>query len=122
MVADSGDPFFWLGDTGWLLFTKLDRNEADIYFNDRREKGFNVIQVMLLHDVRKAVNIFGDSALVDHQVDQPLTAAGSYPADSLQYDYWDHVEYIVDLAADKGLYMALVPVWGSNVRNGWVSR
>jgi hypothetical protein len=32
------------------------------------------------------------------------------------------VDFIVDLAAQKGLYMAMVPVWGSNVKSGWVSR
>ncbi|MCB0576501.1 MAG: DUF4038 domain-containing protein, partial [Saprospiraceae bacterium] len=24
-----GKPFFWLGDTGWLLFSKLNREEAE---------------------------------------------------------------------------------------------
>lgn len=45
------EPFFWLGDTGWLLFTKLSREEAVQYLDNRAEKGFNVIQVMVLHEV-----------------------------------------------------------------------
>ena len=39
----NGEPFFWLGDTGWLLFSKLDREEAEKYLDDRANKGFNVI-------------------------------------------------------------------------------
>jgi len=42
--------------------------------------------------------------------------------DAKAYDYWDHVDFIVDLAGKKGIYMALVPVWGSNVRQGSVSK
>src|SRR4051812_575331 len=64
---EHGAPFFWLGDTGWLLFSKLNREEAQIYFQDRRQKGFNVIQVMVLHTVA-ATNVYGDSALINKNV------------------------------------------------------
>jgi hypothetical protein len=118
LITENGDPFFWLGDTGWLLFTKLNRDEAEKYFENRRQKGFNVIQVMVLHNVSKAVNIYGDSALINNDIERPLTTPGSSPDDAGQYDYWDHVDYMVDLARGKGIYIALVPVWGSNIRGG----
>ena len=28
---EDGNPFFWLGDTGWLLFSKLDREKSIKY-------------------------------------------------------------------------------------------
>ncbi len=37
-----GTPFFWLGDTAWELFHRLDRDEADRYLEDRASKGFTV--------------------------------------------------------------------------------
>ncbi|MEP0366441.1 MAG: glycoside hydrolase family 140 protein [Cyclobacteriaceae bacterium] len=117
---ENGDPFFWLGDTGWLIFKKLDRSEAEQYLEDRKQKGFNVIQVMLLHEIG-VTSFQGDSALVDGDVGHPKVTPGSDPADEEQYDYWDHVEYIVDLAATKGIFMALVPVWGSPVSSDHVS-
>lgn len=120
LVKEDGKPFFWLGDTGWLLFSKLSREEAEKYLEDRKEKGFNVIQVMVLHTVH-AANFYGDSALVKGDASHPLTTPGNTPSDSVQYDFWDHVDYIVDLAAKKGIYMAMVPVWGSNVKSGLVS-
>lgn len=118
---DAGAPFFWLGDTGWLLFAKLNREEAGRYLEDRRQKGFNVIQVMLLHTTN-AVNIYGDAALLDGNVATPRVTKGNDANDTAQYDYWDHVDYIIDKAAEKGLYMALVPVWGNNVKTGHVNR
>lgn len=118
---EKGKPFFWLGDTGWLLFSKLTREEAQQYLENRRQKGFNVIQVMVLHTIG-AVNAYGDSALVNQSVATPLTTPGNSFSDAKAYDFWDHVDYIVDLAASKGIYMAMVPVWGSNVKMGAVSR
>jgi hypothetical protein len=120
-TTKKGDPFFWLGDTGWLLFTKLNREDAEKYFDNRVAKGFNVIQVMVLHDLNHAVNIYGDSALINHNIANPKTTEGNLFTDSAQYDFWDHVDYLVDLAAKKGIYMALVPIWGSNVKGGRVS-
>ncbi|WP_436489583.1 apiosidase-like domain-containing protein [Chitinophaga sp. ARDCPP14] len=113
-------PFFWLGDTGWLLFNKLTREEAEKYLEDRRKKGFNVIQVMVVHNLEQ-VNAYGDSALINKNIATPHTTTGNAFTDTAQYDYWDHVDYIVGKAAEKGLYMALVPVWGSNVKAGQVS-
>jgi hypothetical protein len=120
MTAD-GDPFFWLGDTGWLLFSKLNREEAACYLDDRAGKGFNVVQAMVLHSL-DLVNAFGDSALVGGNVAMPCEKKGDSFADPEAYDYWDHVDYILHLAEERGIYMALVPVWGSNVRSGRVTR
>lgn len=116
-----GNPFFWLGDTGWLLFGKLNREEAVQYLEDRKQKGYNVIQVMVLHNVA-AANVYGDSALINKNVAHPVATPGNSFSDPAQYDFWDHVDYIINAAAQKGLYMALVPIWGTNVKNGWVSK
>lgn len=121
LMTSDGNPFFWLGDTGWLMFGKLTREEGNKYLEDRKKKGFNVIQVMVLHNVKQAVNVYNDSALINNDIATPLTTPGNDFQDSVQYDFWDHVEYFIDLAAEKGLYMALVPVWGSNVKDGWVN-
>jgi len=118
-TTSDGRPFFWLGDTGWLLFEKLTREEADKYLEDRRQKGFNVIQVMVLHDLG-IKDAYGDSALINKKVDKPRVVKGTSLTDKT-YDYWDHVDYIVDLAASKGVYIAMVPVWGSAVKDHHVN-
>ena len=117
---ENGKPFFWLGDTGWLLFSKLDRQEAIKYLDDRQKKGFNVIQVMILHSLKFA-DAYGDSALINKNVARPYIKEG-ISTDSSQYDYWDHVDFIVGEAGKRGIFMAMVPVWGNNVKSGRVSR
>ena len=92
-VDEKQQPFFWLGDTGWLLFGRLSREEAEHYLEDRRKKGFNVIQVMLLHTL-SVVNYYGDSALRNRNVSTPVTTPGNSFKDAAQYDFWDHVSIL----------------------------
>jgi Protein of unknown function (DUF4038)/Putative collagen-binding domain of a collagenase len=111
-----GKPFFWLGDTGWLLFIKCKREDAIKYLDDRKSKGFNVIQVMLIHDVKLAVNVYGDSSIHKGDVSKPVVI-DEHVVDDLKYTYWDHVDFIVREAEKRGIYMALVPVWGGNIKH-----
>src|ERR1700753_1988268 len=70
LVTEKGDPFFWLGDTGWLLLTHLTREQSEQYLEDRRQKGFNVIQVMVVHGLTDT-NVYGDSALAGKNLATP---------------------------------------------------
>jgi Protein of unknown function (DUF4038)/Putative collagen-binding domain of a collagenase len=103
-----GKPFFWLGDTGWLLFKKCTKEETIQYLDDRKAKGFNVIQVMLLHELN-ITDAYGDSALMNKNIAAPDLAG--------KYNYWDNVDFAIKEAAKRGIYMALVPVWGGNIKH-----
>ena len=103
-----GQPFFWLGDTGWLLFKKCKKEDAIKYLDDRKKKGFNVIQVMLLHELA-ITNAYGDSALVDKDITKP--------DQSFINNYWSNADFIIREAAKRGIYMALVPIWGGNIKH-----
>ena len=116
-----GKPFFWLGDTGWLLFVKCNREDAILYLDTRKQQGFNVVQAMVLHDMHNTKNAYGDYALVDFDASKPNVTPGNNPANAEQYDYWDHMDFIIDEAAKRGIYMALVPAWGSNVKGGKIN-
>lgn len=104
-----------MGDTGWLLFIKCKKEAAVQYLDDRKQKGFNVVQVMLVHDIDLGVNAYGDSSIYNKDVSQPVIK-DQHVIDDLQYGYWDHVDFIIDEAAKRGIYMALVPVWGGNIK------
>jgi hypothetical protein len=116
-ATEDGKPFFWLADTGWLTFGKLDREGVTKYFQDRKAKGFNVVQVMVLHNIN-AVNVYGDKALVNEDVSKPITTPGNNFNNNEEYDYWDHIDYALDVAQKNGIYVAMVPVWGTNVSKG----
>ena len=48
LVDEKGSAFFWLGDTAWELFHRLNREEADHYLETRAAQGFTVIQAVVL--------------------------------------------------------------------------
>jgi hypothetical protein len=112
---EDGTSFFWLGDTGWEMLHRLSREETDNYLQNRRTKGFNVIQTVIISEfihMDKPFNYYGDSIFVGENPKLPLTTLGSDPKDEREYDYWDHVDCAVKSAENKGLYLALVPSWG----------
>ena len=48
LTTADGKPFFYLGDTAWELFHRLDRDETELYLKNRAAKGFTVIQAVAL--------------------------------------------------------------------------
>lgn len=120
LVTSQGRAFFWLADTAWELFHRLDREEADRYLANRAEKGFTVIQAVALAELDglNTPNAYGHRPLckaADGQWDPARPAVNAGPDD----DYWDHVDWIIDRAAEKGLYVALLPTWGDKVEKKW---
>jgi Protein of unknown function (DUF4038)/Putative collagen-binding domain of a collagenase len=113
--TSDGQQFFWLGDTGWLLFSKCNTAEAIKYLETRRQQGFNVVQVMMLHSLG-AVSIYGDSALIEKNIAQP-----NINSNNPEHDYWSQIDFVIQEAAKRGMYIALVPLWGSNIKDGKVT-
>ena len=72
-----GKPFFWIGDTGWLLFVKCSREDAIRYLETRKQQGFNVVQVMVLHDMNNTKNVYGDFALINEDASKPNITPGN---------------------------------------------
>jgi hypothetical protein len=115
LVTERGDPFFWLGDTAWELFHRLNREEADRYLEDRARKGFTVIQAVALAELDGLddPNPYGHRPLVDHDPARPDVRDGP------DNDYWDHVDYIVRKANALGMYVGFLPTWGDKWNRKW---
>ncbi len=105
-----GHPFFWLGDTGWLLPERLDRDEAVEYLSGAADAGFNVIQIQVINDV-PAYNAYGK---MSHPAGYDFSAIRNEDADG----YWTHLDFIVDEAEARGLYIGMVCIWGGLVKAG----
>ena len=106
LVTARGEPFFWLGDTAWELFHRLNREDAELYFENRRRKGFNVIQAVILAEIDglHTPNPYGEVPLYDNDPTRPNEA------------YFQHVDTLIRMAHDKGLYIGLLPTWGDKIR------
>lgn len=102
-----GEPVFMLGDTAWLLFHKLSREEAYRYLRSRKELGYNWILADFVHTAGQR-NLAGQRALIEEDPARPDTESG----------FWDHIDAVMKMAEEMGLYMGILPVWGSSLVKG----
>lgn len=51
LVAENGQPFFWLGDTAWELFYRLNREQAEQFLDNRAKHGFNIVQAVAIAEL-----------------------------------------------------------------------
>src|SRR5262245_43154442 len=114
-VDQDGKPFFYLGDTCWLLFQRLDRQEVDEYLKDRAAKGFTVIQAYVIRGLDKRhpdgnSSLLGESPFIDRDVTRPNEA------------FFKNVDHVVNRANELGLVMGLVTAksWHGNKTPGQV--
>ena len=105
-----GSTFFYLADAAWELFHKLNQEEAEAYLSDRAEKGFTVIQASVLaeRDGLRRSNAYGRTAF---RIDDTGRFNPRLWDEDGAYSYWAHVDAVVKLAEEKGLYVALLPAW-----------
>ncbi|MGH7574518.1 MAG: glycoside hydrolase family 140 protein [Longimicrobiales bacterium] len=109
IVQEDGTPFFWLGDSAWELFHRLNREQATRYLEDRARKGFNVIQAVILAELDglHEPNAEGHTPLLN---DDPTTPNEAY---------FEHVDANVDIAAELGMYVGMLPTWGDKFNRRW---
>ncbi len=121
LSTKDGRPFFWLGDTDWELFHRMSREEAVEFINIRSEQGFNVLQAVALAEFNgiRQPNRYGDYPLNNEDPTQLLVTPGNNADNAYEYDYWDHVDFIINKAAEKGIYIGLLPTWGDKVTQMW---
>ena len=83
-------PFFWLGDTAWMLFTNISYDEAYTYLKNRADKGFNVIQAVLIYsvDTPEALKTVNRMCCKNTAVDTNK--------------YWHNIDMVIKLAEELG--------------------
>lgn len=109
LITADGAPFFYLADTAWELFHRLDREEAALYLEDRAAKGYNVIQAAVLAELDgvRTPNAYGALPLHDLDPARPTEA------------YFAHVDWIIAKANALGMRVALLPTWGDKWNQRW---
>ncbi len=122
LETESERPVFLLADTAWSLAMRASREDAGMYLRHRRSQRFNAVTFVLfatgktdLTDTDK--NFYGQPAFNEvggkPNPAQPLTTPGADPTKAGEYDYWDHVDYIIERTQRLGLQAIVLPTWGS---------
>ena len=109
LVFEDGTPFFYLGDTAWELFHRLSKAETEKYLENRREKGYTVIQAVALAELDglNSPNAEGEKPLIDNDPTKP------------NEKYFAHVDWVIKKAEEKGIFIGLLPTWGDKWNKKW---
>jgi uncharacterized protein DUF4038/collagenase-like protein with putative collagen-binding domain len=119
LIDAEGNPFLLQGDAAWDLITQLTQAEAELYLEDRRQKGFNAVIVRLIdhffspnHPNNAAgVSPFTTCDIVTHVCDFSTTNDA----------YFAHADWVINKAAEKGILVLLAPVYTGfdGLNEGW---
>lgn len=127
LIQSNGRPFFAVADTAWAIAWRLKREEVESYLQHRKDQKFNLIAIVAFPSIEGKVvipNVYGDNAFEvtksgKWDSKRPITTPGNDPKDPTEYDYWDHLEYVIDTAESKGMHIVLLPAWGVCVAGDW---
>ncbi|RLD62279.1 MAG: endoglucanase [Bacteroidetes bacterium] len=109
LITENNEPFFWLGGTAWEMLHRLNLEETEFYLSDRANKGFTVIQTVILAELDglKTPNAYGEIPLMD------------LDPTKLNEKYFEHIDKVVRQAEALGLYLGLLPTWGDKFLKKW---
>lgn len=107
IIHENGTPFFWMGNTAWLISERLTREEVEYYLSKEHEYGYNVEQIQVLN-ATPTFNIYG------MQANDASFDMSKFSKEGV-YGYWEHLDYIVDVAEANGIYIAMDCIWGSQI-------
>ena len=124
-----GKPFLIHGDTAWSLIADLTREDAKLYLDDRRARGFNTILVSLLEhrfSTNAPANAYHEQPFHGQAFEtiaglttllsaEPLKGYGTTLAASFadftspNEAYFAHADWVLRRAAEKGFLVLLTP-------------
>jgi hypothetical protein len=109
LVFEDGTPFFYLGDTAWELLHRLSKADAEKYLENRRQKGFTVIQAVTLAELDglNVPNAESEKPLLDNDPARP------------NEKYFAHIDWVIKKAEEKGIFIGLLPTWGDKWNKKW---
>lgn len=100
-VDAAGKPFLMIGDAAWSLIAQLSRENADLYLEDRRARGFNAVLVSLVehkYASHPPANFYGE---------QPFLTPGDFSTPNERY--FQHADWVLERAAAKNMLVLLTP-------------
>ena len=117
LKTNSGLPFLIVGDSPWYLIQGPDREGAEKYLENRSQKRINSIVLCLIaSELNGSEDAYGNIPfLIPDDFTTPNNA------------YFDHVDFVLSRARDKGIEVFLYPAWlgfdaGNGHPEGWYSQ
>jgi hypothetical protein len=101
LSTSSGKPFLIVGDSPWYLISGPSKANVDKYLENRKQKGFNSLEMNLVASVSEGA--------LDPDGNKPFLVDGDFTTPNPKY--FDHVDYVLEKAREKGIVVFLYPTW-----------
>jgi hypothetical protein len=103
VVDGAGAPYFINGEAAWSLVAGLSNEDADIYLDNRRRKGFNAVLVNAIEHKfapHAPANVYGVP---------PFQSPGAF--ESPTEAYFQHLDWVLGRAEARGITVLLAPLY-----------
>lgn len=102
LVLADGNPFIIQADSAWWLAERSSRDDVRRYLDVRKEQGFNTVMFAATLDFGKGRNSEGQT-IWDGDAGSPNPR------------YFDHIDFIIDQAAERRMRVVMAPAWIKHV-------
>lgn len=109
LSTEDGKPFFMVGDTAWELLHRLNREEVIHYLDTRQRQKFNMVWTVVLSE-------FNNLSTPTQLGDLPFLSLETLDPNP---KYFDWVAWVIDQAAERGIYVGVVVSWGDKLTAPW---
>lgn len=113
LTDKAGKPFFMHGEAAWSLIADLTEEEALVYLEDRKARGFNTILVSLIE------HRFAHNAPANTYGERPFADGADFAVPN--ETYFAHADRILQKACELGFLVMLTPAYlgyGGGI-DGW---
>lgn len=112
-------PIFLNSFTVWKLLRNGSREDVIELIANLKDKKINAISMIIL-DLEMAdpgKNFYGDFAFKLDKEElpnplKPILTPGNSPDSPVEYDFWDHLDWVIEKTDENGMYVVLHPAWG----------
>ena len=114
LVDQNHVPYFLQGDAAWSLIVGLNDTEVEQYLRNRKDKGFNAVNVELIE------HRFCKKPPLNEAGDAPFTTPGDFSTPNEKY--FAHADWVIRKAAENGIHVLLYPIFlgAKGTDEGWV--
>jgi len=113
----NNQPFYYLADTAWSVFTNATEENFTRYLSYRSQQGFTVIQINILPQCDRSVSPGGELSPTPFPY-----MNGTIHFDRIIDEYFDNAEKLLACVKDAGLIPNLVLLWCNYVPGTWMSK
>src|SRR5579862_7891901 len=115
LVDQKNVPFLLQGDAAWSLLVVQTKEEVELYFKNRSQKGFNTCLVNVLEHWfcnNPPFNAYGEA---------PFTSPENFSSPNDKY--FLHVDCVINKAAEYNIQLLLAPMYLGSVGHdeGWIN-